>query len=573
MTQIADKVYKNAKIYSIALDGTEIHAQSLAIKDGKFAYVGDEAGASEWIGDTTEVIDCGGNSILPGFGDAHMHFSISIRRFGVIDLNDLVTDFDKQTPDDIIKIIQEKVKAFADSHPDDEVLHGSGWDRLWFEGGLGGIKHKFNRHDIDVAVSDRPVVLDSACGHMCLLNSKALELAGITKDTPDLQSGLFHREADGTPDGIIQETSAIADVCSKIPNFEFTDRQYRQAMLDSQDFFASRGFTYLCDCMRNDAPYYVLKKMAEDGELKIRVDGVFNCKDATRDEDMERAISERGKFDVDDLFKVDTVKYFFDENIAMMEPYEEAFCDASGLPRTTGTTDARLWDIDHYKESMEKAKKAGYNIHVHCFGDRAVHETVDSMLNARKYDAKGNLRDIVAHIFFIKDEDTKRMADTGIIASIQPQWESANEKDSGPFIDMFGEKRIKGLYPNGSLTRAGVICANGSDFTVTMTNALEGISIALTRKYPKNHKYYETFKDVPALNPDEATTLKDAIMAWTINVAYQFGREDITGSIEVGKSAEMVVLNGDIENTPAEDICLLEVTETLFKGQTTFKKF
>ena len=571
MLKTADKVYKNAKIYSIALDGTETHAQALAIKDGKFVYVGDEAGAAEWIGDDTEVIDCGGNSVLPGFGDAHMHFSISVRRFGVIDLNDLVTDFDNQKPDDIIKIIQDKVKAFADSHPDDEVLHGSGWERGWFEGNLSGITRLLTRHDIDAVVADRPVTLDSACGHRCLLNTKALELAGLMEGTSDPLGDMIQREDDGTPTGMIHETSAILNVCGRIPGYEYSDKQYRKSMLDSQNFFASRGFTYLCDCMRNDGPYHVLKKMAEDGELKVRVDGVFNCKDATWEEDIERAISEKGAFDVDDLFKVDTVKYFMDESIAMIEPYPDEFCDASGIPKGSGTKEGLLWDIDHYRASMEKAKKAGYNIHVHSYGDLATRETIDSMINAQKYDPEHKRRDIIAHIFFIDKDDPQRMADAGIIASIQPQWESANIKDCGPLQLMVGEERFEGMYPNGSLVRAGVRCANGSDFTATMTNALEGITVAMTRKYPKNHKYYDTYKDAPVLNPSEAVTLKDAIMAWTINVAYQFGREDITGSIEVGKSAELVVLNGDIENTPAEDICLLEVRETLFKGQTTYK--
>ena len=568
----ADRVFTNAKVYSVALDGTETRAEAVAIKDGKFVFIGSNAEAEKYIGDNTAVTDCAGNSLLPGFGDAHMHFGLSVRRFGVIDLNDLVTDYNRQTPDDIVKIIQERVKAFADAHPEDEVLHGSGWERDWFAGSLSGITRPLTRHDIDAVIADRPVTLDSSCGHRCLLNTKALEMAGLMGNTSDPLGEMIQREPDGTPDGIIQETSAIADVCGRIPGFDYSDRQYRQAMLDSQEFFASRGFTYLCDCLRYDATYRVLKKMAEDGELKVRIDGVFNCKDATRDEDMERAVSEKGAFDVDDLFKVNTVKYFIDEKIAMVEPYTDEFCDSHGMPRGSGTAEGLLWDIGHYRESMEKAKKAGYNIHVHCFGDLATRETINSMINAQKYDPERRLRDIIAHIFFIHKGDPERMADAGIIASIQPQWESANAEDNVPIHDMVGGERFAGLYPNGSLVRAGVRCANGSDFTVTMTDALEGISVAMTRKYPKNHKYYETFKDAAVLNPQEAATLKDSIMGWTINVAYQFGREDITGSIELGKSAELVVLNGDIENTPAEDICLLRVKETVFKGQTTYKE-
>lgn len=270
-----------------------------------------------------------------------MHFTVSIRRFGVVDLNDLVTDTNNQTPDDIIKIIQGRVKEFADSHPNDKVIHGSGWEREWFEGNLGGIVKKLTRHDIDAVIADRPVALDSSCGHRCLLNTKALEHAGITKDYKE-HGDLIEREEDGTPNGMIQETSAIVDVCSKIPDFNHSDEQNRQAMLNAQDYFASRGFTYLSDCLRTEAPYKVLKKMAQDGEFKVRIDGVYNCKDETRDEDIKKAIAERGAFDVDDILKVDTVKYFMDEDVAMIEPYTDEFCEMSGMPKGSGSADGLL---------------------------------------------------------------------------------------------------------------------------------------------------------------------------------------------------------------------------------------
>lgn len=568
----ADRVFKNAKVYSLDANGKETRAESVAIKDGKFVFIGSDQDAESYIGESTVVTDCNGGSVLPGFCDSHMHFALSVRRFGVADLNELVTDVAHQTPEEIVKIIQDRVKAFADSHPNDAVIRGSGWDKLWFEGSLRGMSYNLTRHDIDAAVSDRPVVLDSACGHLCLLNTKALETAGIDREFAKTMGENVRLDADGNPDGCIQETSAIKAVCARIPGFEYSAAQEKQAIMDSQTYFASRGFTYLCDCMRMDQPYQVIKEMAEHGELKVRVDGMFSCKDATRDADMELAISEKGAFDVGDLFKVDTVKYFFDEDFCMMEPYDEALCEAFGLPKDAGMIEKSLWDLEHYRQSMEKAKAAGYNIHVHSYGDRATHETILSMLNARKVNPDPKLRDVIAHIFFIKPEDAKLMAENGIVGSIQPQWESANERDCVTMLSIVGPERFKGAYPNGSMARAGVRLANGSDFTVTMSDALEGITVAMTRKFPKSSRYYNDFKDVPVATPDEAATLKDSIMGWTINGAYQFGREDITGSIEVGKSAELVVLNGDIENTPAEDICLLKVMETVFKGQTTYKQ-
>ena len=177
MSQNADKVYKNAKVYSIALDGTETHAEAIAIKDGKFVYVGDEAGVAEWIGNTTEVIDCNGKSVIPGLGDAHLHNAQASLMYRTCSFSDIVPNPKVDTPEGVIKQIQEKLKAYAEMHRDIPVIRGFGWNRAWFSGGLQGIVRPFTRHDVDAVVSDKPVVLVSFCGHLALLNTKALEVA------------------------------------------------------------------------------------------------------------------------------------------------------------------------------------------------------------------------------------------------------------------------------------------------------------------------------------------------------------------------------------------------------------
>lgn len=567
----ADRVFKNAKVYSVALNGVETRAEAVAIKDGKFIFIGSNEDVQKHIGDNTEVTDCKGGSILPGFCDSHMHFGISVRRFGIANLYDLLANLKEQNVNELVKDFQKAIKEFADSHPDDAVIHGSGWDRSWFLGELNGEVRHLSRHDIDAVVSDRPVVLDSACGHAVLFNTKALEIAGITKDTPDIEGGIIRREADGTPDGYFQEPIVIQWACGRIPNFEYTYEQHKNALLNAQDFFVSRGFTYLCDCMAMELPYKAIVDLAKEGKLKVRIDGVFNCNDSTREQDFEYAVANKGKTDVGDIWKIDTVKYFLDGEFAMMEPFTDEYCDSNGLSRGYGTTDGQLWDLEHYKESFAKVQEAGFNIHVHSFGDRAAKETVNAMENAMKYDKSGTLRNVIAHDSFVTPEDKKRMAKDGIIAAIQPQWEYTNEFDSRMILDMVGEERFKDIYPNGSLVREGVVCSSGSDFPITVSNALEGIATAMLRRVVKSSDCYEMYKAVPALNTDECISLKDALMSWTINGAYQFHREDITGSIELGKSAELVVLDGDIENTPVEDICSLNVKETVFKGKTTYK--
>lgn len=186
MQQVADKIYKNAKIYSVALDGTETRAEALAIKDGKFVYVGDNEGVKDFTGDNTEVIDCNGKSIIPGLADAHMHLSYAAKKFGSCSFSDIVPNPKTDTPENVLKQMQEKLKVYADENKDTTVIRGIGWDRAWFSGGLQGIKMPLTGQAIDEVVPDKPAVLMSYCGHRLMLNTKALEVAGVTKDTDDL---------------------------------------------------------------------------------------------------------------------------------------------------------------------------------------------------------------------------------------------------------------------------------------------------------------------------------------------------------------------------------------------------
>ena len=566
---IAEKFYLNAAVYSVAMDGTETRAEALAVKDGKFVFIGSNEEAKKYIGEGTEVKDCAGGSILPGFCDAHMHFINSVQRFGVVDLNNLATDPEHQTPDEIIALMQERIRAFAEKHPNCQCIQGSGWDRMWFAGGLSGIVRPITRHDIDAVVSDRPVVLSSYCGHVCLMNTKALEACGATKDMPDPEAGIIRREPDGTPDGYLQEPVIIVPLVSKVPGYVFTAEQVKDGMLEAQELFHSRGFTMLSDCMGNDPSYRLLKSMAESGELKLRVDGVYNINDATREADLESAIALRGAYDYEDLFKVDTMKYFVDGSLSMCEPYSDKYYAINGGEKARVPL---LWNEQNLMESIEKVQAAGFNIHVHGMGDYAAKYTVDCFINAQnKYNKDGKLRNILAHCYYVKPEDRIRMGENHIIASIQPQWECESDI-SAPSETMFvGKERHHDCYPNKSFVDAGVVCAYGSDFTVTIPNGLEGIQVAMTRRVTSKDPLYEPYKDVPALNPDECVSLKEAVKGQTINGAYQFHREDITGSIELGKSADFVLLDGNIENTPADRIVDLNVLETVFKGESVFR--
>jgi predicted amidohydrolase YtcJ len=565
MKETADKVYRNAKVYSVALDGTETHAEALVIKDGKFAYVGDETGATEWIGNTTEVIDCKGKSVIPGLGDAHLHHAQAVLKYGTCSFSHIVPNPETDTPDGVVKLIQEKLKTYAEEHKNAPVIRGFGWDRMWFAGVLQGIVRPFTRHDVDAVIPDKPVVLTSFCGHLVLLNTKALEAAGVTKDTDD-HHGLIVKEADGTPSGYISEPAIFRPIIDRIPNYDFTPEEYHDCLKKAFDELNASGYTLLCDCQQVESSYAVLSEMARNGEFTARVSGVHNVNDATRESDLEKAIANRTKFDVDELFMVDTVKYFADGSLAMIEPYTERASD-----KEPGTREPLLWDEEHLKESMALANKEGFNIHTHAMGSYAIRRVIDCYENAQQLYPNPKIRNIIAHCTFIEPEDRVRMGKSHIIASNQPGWFSDNPTEEPVMVAWWGEDVVRQTYPSKSLISNGVVCAYGSDFPVNAAYGLAGIQVAMTRRHVKLDPTYELFKDLPAALPNECVSLKEALQAHTIHVAYQAHLEKVTGSIEVGKSAELVVLDSNIETTPADQIQDIKVLETVFKGKTVFK--
>ncbi len=562
----ADRIYKNAKIYSVLLDGSEVHAEALAIKDGKFMYVGNNQGVNNLIGESTEVIDCEGKSIIPGLVDAHLHIASSATKLGSCDLGVILPTID-ETPDSIVTKIQKELKQFAMDHPDDEIIRGLGWDRTWFMGSLQGIVRDFVKEDIDAVISDRPVVLTSSCGHAVMLNSKALELAGINKDTPS-QGGLIVKDENGEPTGYIKEPTCYGPIIHNIPGYDFSRQEHHDYMSETLNMFTEMGYTLLCDAQQNTLAYEVLSQMAKDNELNARISGVFNINDETREEDLKNAIENRTKFNVDDMFNVDTIKFFVDGTFSMIEPYLES---AVSLGKTPGTREPLLWDEDHLKESMVAANKEGFNIHSHAMGSYAINKVVDCYIEAQNQYPSETIRNIIAHCTFVSDEDRVRMGENNIIASNQPGWFSDHTVIEPVYVTCWGEEVVEETYPCKSLIDNGVINAFGSDYAVNIPYGLAGIQVALTRKAVHKDATYEKYKDLIPTRKEECISLKEALQAHTINGAYQAHLEDITGSIEVGKSAELVVLDRDIESTPIDQIENIKVLETVFKGKTVYK--
>ena len=570
-TSIADRVFRNAKVYSVSLDDTVTRAEAVAVADGKIVYVGTNEGSQAFIGEKTEVTDCKGNTILPGFGDGHMHISLSVNRYGGVRLYDLKEGGPVQEPEFYIAEIQKRLKAYAEENPDKPTILGGGFDRQWFDGTLSGIVRPITRKDLDAAVSDRPVVIDSYCGHVCLFNSKALEVAGLLHTgVEQIPGGEIRLGEDGIPDGFVLETAAIYAIKERIPSSTWGKEDKHKAILLALADMAKEGITITSDYLYNKDGYELLAEMAKNGELTTRVSGSFIFYERTADADLAYAIEHMHDFDVDDLMKADAAKFFVDGIYALFEPFSPETCKLMGWEE--GYRGEMLWEEENLKKVAAATQKAGFHLHAHAMGDYAGDVAANAFSYARETEDKdGTKRNVIIHISFMKEETKRKMAQAGLIANIQPLWEGITRTGSASELVLLGEERFTTMYPNKSLMEKGIAVSYGTDFPVDPANTFGLLQKAMTRLPLPTDTQYELCKNDSAVNPAECTSLQQAIKAGTINVAYELGIETITGSIEVGKSAELVLIDRDLEATPVEKLYETKVLETLFKGKTVYK--
>lgn len=565
----ADKVFTNAKVYSVKLDGEEIRAEAVAIKDGRFVYVGTDAGVKDYIGERTVVRDCGGNSLIPGLSDAHMHLGFAATVIYSVNFADLPVDYSKDTSEDAIRLMQERMRDYREANPDIKIMRGSGWNREWFMGSLQGPTRQITRQDLDAVIPDIPVVLMSYCGHAIMVNTEALEMAGYDENIPDPTDGIIYRDENRFPTGYFEETGVYKRFLSKLPIYDLSKEEKKSGVLKFHDEYAIRhGMTLVTDCMHDAEAYDAILELYQEGKLKLRTDGVYTFYDGKQDTDMENALSFKERYQYKDLFKVNTAKYFYEGMLSFCD-YKKEFLEANGLP--DDYHEPLLWDKQHLIDSMSWAHKNGFDIHVHAMADYSVNQTIDCMIEAQKEDPEHKLHDIIAHLMFVQDADKKRMAEHGIIGSIQPVWEGVVEELGAVLKTMVGDEVFHGQYPNKSLIDAGMMVAYGSDYSVQLPFVFESMQVAMTRRLHPHDVLYTQYHDAPALAPEEAISFKEVIKGYTINAAYQLHLDDLTGSIEVGKSAELVLVDRDLESADPYTLFDTEVLETVFKGETVYK--
>lgn len=561
---VADMVLKNAKVFSINFDNIRQSGEAIAVRNGKILKVGTNEDMKVLTGDNTEVVDCDGNTVMPGMCDAHCHPSIALSVQDACDLFGIYREDDIDS-EEIINAYMSRLKEYIDKHHEKKLIRGTGW-----------IFHNFSedrmptRHDIDKICCDRPVILESFCQHNLWVNSKAIELAGVDENTPDVFAGKIFREENGYPEGVFNDPEAMDMIKSNVEGYDLSVDEYKEGMLYYQRECANKyGVTLVQDCMHSDNAREAYRQLASEGKLTIRLRGVYMTEPAKSSEQLVNFIERKGKDNEGEDFRIDTVKIFSEGAFILDDPYEKSFIEDNGLD--DDYNGQWYWEDKQMTQIMTNAMKSGFNVHVHAMGDGAVKQSANCLAKAQKNAGVVNPRNIIAHLMLVKEDDARLMAESEIIANCQPRW-MVHDSDIEAMTPMVGKKRASEAYPLRTFLDKGITVAFGTDFPVTPPpDTMHEIHCAVNRSvFPDAHDY-EKFKG-KILGNEKTATLEEAIKAITINGAYQMFAEGYTGSIEEGKSADIVILDSDIESISPAELYNIKIEKTIFKGNVVYEK-
>ena len=537
--QYADTVFRGGTV--VTMDDERSHAQAVAIYDGKIIFVGSNQNADSLMGVDTKIIELEGKMLMPSFHDAHSHV-----RAGGSSLNGCSL----HSATDISAIRNKLIEcANLKNYGVDEWVIGGGWPLSAFpEAGPTSAM-------LDEVFNNRPAVFFDAFAHSAWLSSRALELAKIDKTTPDPPQGVIVRDTGtGIPTGTLRD-AAVSSVISILPAEEDEDR-YSDLLLGIRE--ANKfGITAFIDPGVSEQGLKDYQAADRRDELSARVITSLSPIGSMSDKfgpEIFDLLSIRDQYR-SDLLDVDSVKVYVDGVIEtrtsfMLEPY----LDGSNFPP--------FYHLAELKELYAKLDKMGIQIHTHAIGDAAIRSALDAYEHTISINGRNDNRHQIVHLQLIDDEDIPRFGELGIAANFQCMW-CYRDVYIDLAVDIVGEKRTNAFYAVNSIKNSGGLIVGGSDWDVSSLNPLDAIETAITRKDPFSNSGVE-------LGVGQQIDLTDALDMYTRNAAHVMRLEKKTGSIEVGKFADLIVLNANLYETPVEDINEVEVLLTLLNGEVIY---
>jgi predicted amidohydrolase YtcJ len=545
--EFADLAFVNGPVFTA--DAARRWADGVAVRRGRVVAVGAEA-ARLLAGAGTEVVDLAGRLLVPGFQDAHVHPGSAGLERSRCDLTAA------RTPRGYLDLIAR----YAADHPDARWILGGGWSMDQYPGGTP------HRRDLDAVVPDRPVFLPNRDHHAVWVNSVALRLAAIDAGTRDPAHGRIERDPDGGPTGVLQEAAAgLVGALIPAP----TADELRLGLLEGQRVLHSYGVTAWQDAIvggYDSVPdtFDTYRELARSGELTGRVVGALWW-DRTRGLEQLPELLDRRRLARPGRFRATTVKMMLDgvcetRTASMRRPYlgpdgrpdgghGTDFIDPAALPAYVAALDA-----------------AGFQVHFHAIGDRAVGYALDAVAEARRANGRSDARHHVAHVQVVDPADVDRFRRLGVVANVQALWACNEPQMTELTLPLLGPERSAWQYPLGSFARAGVQVAYGSDWPVSSPDPWQAIHVAVNRTEPPGADHGGLPVGAEPFLLEQRVDLAAALAGYTIGSAYVNHLDHETGSIEVGKLADLAVLNRDPFEGPAGEIGHTRVEMTFVAG-------
>jgi predicted amidohydrolase YtcJ len=535
----ADTVIVNARIYTVNV--RQPWAEALAIRGDKILAVGSAKEISAYRGASTKVIDAKGKLVLPGFTDCHVHFMDGSLGLTQVDLNGSKS----------VSEIQKRVKAYADAHPQEVWIQGMGWTYPTF-----GPSALPDKKFLDEVVPDRPVFLQAFDGHSSWANSKALALAGITRETPDPVNGKIVRDDKGEATGALLESAGdlIARSAPK-PTHEERLAALRLGMREANKFGLVRVHSAGQDFEWLD----LYNELRQKQQLSVRFYVAYFLDPPELTPDKIEAIEQARRTYRDDWISGGVVKTMLDgvveaHTAAMLNPYSDDPAQIGKL----------FWDPAKYQQAVTELDRRGLQIFTHAIGDKAVHLALDAYQGAAEANHTHDLRPRIEHIETISAQDIPRFGQLGVIASFQPLHAYPDEDTLDIWARNVGQERAQRAWVWHSIESTGGVLAFGSDWPVVTINPWPGVQNALTRKTREGNP-------PGGFVPGERVSLEETIKAYTLDAAFAGHREKTEGSIEPGKLADLIVLDRDLFKIEPNQVADTQILLTTVGGKVVYQ--